>query len=660
MNEKGRMDDLASLFLPDLLHPLSSTDNGQSKPDESFFYQDRRSSLSTPLSSGLGMYMAFTDEPDQGEAAEVPLNVHQAYANNAYPQNPPQPQYIPTNYPNMPINIHNNIHANYQPHRFLPFPDQDMGHILHYSDFVPAEAGLLQPMRHHQLRQRLPVQPAFSPSTVIGQFEGLAWQGNDDFTSQLYSGHVTPDLQALGQRAIRNDQLLRPDIDLANARKDRPKPKKPLPEKVRTTAAKAAAPKINLDYSQEALSRLSVLAPNGELSCTLTDAAGRAVPCKFSASLDGRLLTNDQDNFNHISFYTGAPSQDEVFLPRVISCYRRNFVSVHFELSVDNFSGGLFVHGSPVNRLRIDIGAITEGTSPSAVPFMIMNDKDKGAKDKDKKDPSRPKITPVYLLDKSNPVELSSLASSNAFCIKKLQFKSATSNSSNLNYQTYYRLTSQLVAETDAGPKVLHDLIGASMTVRGRNPSFYQERKDIRIKTNSIDNIPLGDLESKLRDPLEPTSEPTIDSAQTVVKSEESEGIKTVDEEAEYESGDKASDSNDKDADGDSAAPNSPLEHSQSQSLSQPTQASQQQIMANVDEFIASKTKDSENNYHYFPILSVYYLPPINVVYFPHGVHQDKAADESNVSRESESKVSTPGVSTTMERKRGSKVYFRS
>lgn len=650
MDDKGRMDDLASLFLPDLLHPLSNTHTsaGEKAADVSFLVQDRSSNISTPLSSGLGMFMTFAEDRDQNGQGVSSANNFQ-YGPNGQIVNYPQNHYNSANFPNGSINYH----SNFQSHRYLPFPDQDFSHTLHYAEFIPAEAGLQQPLRHHQRRQMLPVQPAFSPSTVIGQFDGISWQGTDEFGLLLYSGS-TPEFAIPGQRPIKNEQFIKKDIGFNGLKKEKAKAKKVQPEK----GTKGATPQINVDYSPKTLSRLLVLVPNLVPVEVLTDSTGQIVATKFLAILDGRLLTNDQDNYNHICAHSGTPKADEVYLPRVISCYRRNFVSVHLKFTLDNFSGLLFFHGKPVNRFRIDIGAITEGKDQTPVPFMIINEKDKSTKEKDKKDSNRSKLEPVSLVEKSNPIELQDCRLENSFWIKKLQFKSATSNNSNLNYQTYYRLTAQLVAETDSDASVLHDLIGVCMTVRGRNPSFYQERRDIRIKSSSTEGYIGNELEDNLKQMLEPVSQSLVDSTPKYIKEEDNDETNTLKVGPNFDSGNgmvKNGTVEEYDDDGE----NTSSSQSDSRVLSQPVQVPPSQPVSSVDDFIASKTKDVEKNYHYFPILSVYYLPPINVVYFPHGAHQDTVADKTTTAREGDSKESTPGTSASVEKKRGSKVYFR-
>lgn len=671
MDDKGRMDDLASLFLPDLLHPLTS--DVPPVKDEPFLFQERRSNISTPLSSGLGMFMAVPDDRDAPEPEEPPNGQYSLFGQ---PQGYQVAQFGASTYPNGASTYYNN----FQPHRYLPFPEADFSHTLHYADFIPAEAGFQQPLRHHQRRQMLPVQAAFSPSTVIGQFDGVSWQTADEGPGPMYGGgHNGGDFAVPAQRILKSDSFARREAQLSGGDYSAGPPASA--PKTKRKKDKGSLANARFDYSPELLLRLLQLHPNLAPTHVLADSAGHQVASEFLASLDGRLMTSDQDNYNHLSVFSGSPIEDEVYAPRVISCYRRNFFSLHMNFKLGNFTGPLYLAGEPVVRFRIDIGAVAEGKEGDSVSFMIIKDKEKPEKNesdgianetdklkaRDKKDASRTKEVSVSLTEKSNPIELDNCGLENSFWIKKLQFKSATSNSSNINFQTYYRVTAQLIAETASGAHVLHDLIGVLMTVRGRNPSFYQERKDIRIKGNT--DGPGADKGSRKRT-VKPATE-SVENLLAFIKNESQDAVAPLEKRADF-----VQDTDNPDGANDSVTDSQNDSLKQSESVEDNTNdnasvgANTQQLApaiqnppatssaSSVSKMISSRRQEGKN-YHYFPILSVYYLPPINVVYFPHGAHQDNTNDESSVIKEADSDASTPATSTSVERKRGSKVYFR-
>lgn len=652
MNEKGRMDDLASLFLPDLLQPLSS-DVADVK-DDSFMFQERRSNISTPLSTGLGMFMAFPE--GDGHEQEEQLNTGQYGLNGA--TGPilglPSAQFNPAQFSNSAANYHNK----FQPHRYSPFPEVDFSHTLHYAEFIPAEAGFQQPLRRHQRRQMLPVQAAFSPLTVIGQFDGVLWQNIEDGPPQLYGGQNGPDFAVPTQRQQKADGLPRRDNfvnhndNLGEATVAPPKPQR---KKDNSTVEN-----IKFDYSPQLLLRLLQLHANSVCNQPLTDSIGKTISTDFLASLDGRLLTGDQDNYNYLTMFLEPPNEDDVYSPRVISCYRRNFFSLRMTFKVADFDRLLFVSGYPVQRFRIDIGAVAEGKEGETASIIITKDKEKLKKEGNGSDGDnnvktetkgvvRSKEVLVNITEKSTPIDVDSLGLDNTFWIKKLLYKTATSNSSNINFQTYFRVTAKLIAETASGSHVLHDFIGVPMTVRGRNPSFYQDRKEIRIKTyvNGHDSKTTGTKVQNLAEPSNP---------QPAVKTEYNDAVGVPQGDAELPGSRMTAGESDRKDLSLSLSTNSNEYPNNALQPAQPMNAKQQS--RSVEKMISAK-KENGKNYHYFPILSVYYLPPINVVYFPHGAHQDNTNDESSVTKDGDSDVSTPATNTSVEKKRGSKVYFR-
>lgn len=672
MSDKGRIDDLASLFLPDLLHPLS-VDATAGKNDDPFLWQERRSNISTPLSSGLGMFMAFADHRDDQQQQGTTTITQSGSGAAQYPQAQP----------------HAGSFGGYASHFYLAFPESDFSHTLHYADFIPAEAGLQPPLHHHR-RAMFPVQPAFSPSTVIGQFDSMAWPDDSGFQGADF---LTPRPPPPPAQAPRPRPKLLQIAKLSDTREPSPAHSKDVKRDKKDHKRRPdtiAVPQVQVDYSSAALARLLALAPRGA-AAPLTDVSGCPVAVSFAASLDGRLFTNDHDNYNYACASDGVPQRGTTIAPRVISCYRRNFVLVAVKAGLGAFLGRLFVQGEPVLRMRIDVGAEAEGmdrTKAQSPEFMVVTDKERG------KERTRPSAGgEISIVDKSTPVEVVELVGEAHFAIRKLQFRSATSNSSNIQHQTYYRLMVQLVAETPGGAHVVRELASACMTVRGRNPSFYEDRNDVRINqgdgaraTEDIDRAVKRESSELVQEedtdsaPYEALGtdvgaamsmgllQPTTDSGEGEGTSTDPESGLILARDAVAELGNEQNDLSEnapniehtkqvEQTEHESAHDHNP-NHSESESgTPQDADAGAlAQPMANVGEFIAAKTQNTDSNYHYFPILSVYYLPPINVVYFPHGAHQDSMT-ESSVTRE-DSKALSP-ASTGAEKKRVSKVYFR-
>ncbi|KAM9894334.1 hypothetical protein OXX79_008775, partial [Metschnikowia pulcherrima] len=74
---------------------------------------------------------------------------------------------------------------------------------------------------------------------------------------------------------------------------------------------------------------------------------------------------------------------------------------------------------------------------------------------------------------------------------------------------------------------------------------------------------------------------------------------------------------------------------------------------------LAGLSKKKGDKYHYFPISNVYYLPPINVVYFPHAAHHTDADADRDGEAKTDVGAHTPASQTGSDRKPSSKVYFK-
>lgn len=660
---KDRMDDLASLFLPDLLNPLAAGQDASVKREDEFMYQDRRSNISTPSSTGLGLIMLYGEgqgDITAGTSAEAASGAPDfGAANSNYP-----PQYghaIPGQYGNGQFPYGGPMgHYGTAPSA-RQFQEQNVGHSLRYADFVPAEAGFQQPMRHH-LRQHLIPQPSYSE--VIGQFDNMLWVSPGDLNSAvgpnqaltpgapMHMGPGGPDY-AFGGGFMLHGDLLRPGsanhvkVDNMVGPKAKPKPKgKPETNGSKKKSTASGKMDIKVDYSSNALVQLLDMTHTTDSSNRpQVLASTRDIPVNLRSFLHARMLTNDQDNFNYVLVKSGEVDPTKTYQPLVISCYRRNYINMYFSFSVDNPSGEqLYVAGEPIQSFSLEVSAIAEGNDLRLVPFLIALDKDPKA---NKEMTRTGDNLPIKIIDLVHRIGLHEAPADNYFMIKKLQFKSATANSTNLMYQTYNRLVVKLKAHTTSGDHILDELTSTPIIVRGRNPSFYRERNDILIKPRapyfkaSYTDVNSGGLETlDSVSFIRPSKSSEDDSAKEEIleKEEDSEDAEDVNSDSKEETNSQVDndDSDEQDDEEEQKTAEAPLN------------------AANLKEFIASMSENE--NYHYFPILNVYYLPPINVVYFPHGAHQ-AIPEKQETQTEGESKASTP--STLGATKRGSKVYFR-
>lgn len=234
----------------------------------------------------------------------------------------------------------------------------------------------------------------------------------------------------------------------------------------------------------------------------------------------------------------------------------------------------------------------------------------------------------IILLNDDQPVENGVV--DKYFVIKQCQFKSATPNNGHLNFQNYYHLIVKLLAvvadlyhddyyEEDPG---LAGASGASGTgggetneillcelklepiiVRGRNPSFYADREDMLIRGRLLYSKQSYKL--AISGGLEPGDDANFDNDGSATPA-------------------PPNDNNDQLDDSDARLPPS------REALELVPDALS--ALGNDSHDLLTLLR-----YKYFPILNVYYLPPINVVYFPH-LHRSKGelvpSDSSDPPRE--------------------------
>lgn len=503
---KPPLDDLATLFVGNNLQLATS----QPPPEEFSF--ERRSNILTPNLVGMLAFLGeYTPQfvsgwtpPDAAGLSGPESGLYDATPNGF--------SSVPNGYGGMTPNGYNGMPPAVGPQR--PY-DLGMGHPLHYAQFIAPEAGLFQ--------RQMYLVPAFTP-TAVNQSEMNLWP---DGPNPKPRGKTT------GAPTVAEE-------DTAGGKNGAPRAK-PARRAPKNTLLGSRTPKISIDYSTKAVTRLLDLRPEeGGLL--------------LSGFLHGRLFTNDQDNFNYMTVVTGQPDVTRKHKPQMVACYRRNFISIYLRV-------GSPMPPQPVpTQYRLEISAAVIGDDQEPVSFFVATAKSDTAKS-NALEPVSIGATHVFTV----PPEGGEVF----FAIKKLQFKSATANNINLNFQTYYQLRVRLYAGADASAPVVASLTSCPIVVRGRNPSFYEDRRDVLISGRA----PALRQSYTMNNDSEGVLAPALETA-LLPKREEAEPLAV----AEPEQTDGAD-------------------------------------------------THRRGRYHYFPMLNVYYTPPINVVYFPHGAHQ--AGDRS-------------------------------
>ncbi|OBA22448.1 hypothetical protein METBIDRAFT_11280 [Metschnikowia bicuspidata var. bicuspidata NRRL YB-4993] len=566
-------------------------------------------------------------------------------------------------------------------HNLLSFLSLDMGYMLHYMDPSLSEAASVHLRRpcQYPLAQ---FQHDYN-TTTQGQYDPTAWASTVEPATLnkgllepqqgiRYSPHGSGGLdmsnaEILGETGpvgrVSKDRRVKTETSGTFGHKTSKQPKTPLSQQKPDSLVVSP---ITVDYSDSALDQLVDLKPMQPITASQPVTSGQ-VPVKFCLQgfLNGRLLSNDQDNYNYIFLSVGTVHPNQVYQPQVISCYRRNFINLHLCFHIDSPSTSMTIGEEKILRLRVAVSAITDKDKAEQVA-LLANEHRTDPKDARKAGDS----LEVERIGTSHTINVAQCKRKSVWKVKKLQFKSATANSTNLVFQTYYRFLVQVFAETSTGSHVIEELASSPIIVRGRNPSFYHSKNDILIKAKSPGIAAsfghAGFAETLVSDDLagqesNPTSE--ISTMATAQKnSMDGSAIQEMKQESrspdlllkpdtpcsERESArsDHTHTSDDE---------NEPVDISKSKEENRVFQAPR-----DLQKILDSLSEKKSDKYHYFPILSVYYLPPINVVYFPHAAHHTESTSAPEDASTTESvNIHTPDSNSGNERKANSKVYFR-
>lgn len=474
-------------------------------------------------------------------------------------------------------------------------------HINHYSNYIPIEASA--PVLNNKNYPLVDYDMNYNEDLQkFNQFH-LPFRLYDQ---QLQQQQIQP-VQQQQQPQIQPVQQPIQPVELIEL--------EPVPAKKK--AKPSPTPNIMIDYKMSKLTNLLDFTPipeNEEFK--ILDDSNNEIKLNMTGFMNGKFFTNDSDNNNYIQLNPNESGSNSKIDPKVISCYRRNFIQLSLNLNLSNFQNDsnkilklqTTEYGYIITRVikwfKIDISAKTVSNNPRLVPIIITDDEDKVSSVKNH---SNDYVIPDPIKSSSyiipiNKINLENNTFNNYYTIKKLQFKNATPHNGNFTFQNYYNLKIKLSAVVadmyyddyvdknqelnidDKNEFTLMELVSKPIIVRGRNPSFYYERKDILIKGRNLN------LKSSFQD---------------------SDAIE-IDSNIESNNDFDDASSEDLPIGNDKSLP--PLMYSALQSKN-----------SNNNKLI----NQSNNKYKYFPILNVYYLPPINVVYFPHGAHQHKLSNSN-------------------------------
>lgn len=651
--KKDRLDDFTALFLPDILHPLASNAGlptagaGRSVKTEDFdmLNMGLGSSLLGHMLPGFGFTPGAEPSPAPGTTQPLSGTLAEQNADFTAPS-----------------------------------------HVSHYSSFVPIEAAaqpglhkqhLHLPAHHKQLHMSLfLVPPPYAPAGPLGQFQYPGGPSNGPFHGaggarndvNWYGGLEGFEMGPIG--GVPSELPYRDATPLGIMEEPESDPKRP-----RKKARRRVDPAVAAHYRPSKLTGLLDFQKFGpEPTYKLIDKDNNEVQLRFNGFLNGRFFTNDVDNSNYANTLRDEVKRrvDKRADPRVISCYRRNFIQVGVNMRLSNFSSASlkvlklqttefgYIVTRVVKWFKMEVLVNTNVLKTRQVPIVISP---VDAKEKMDALVAADAVVhePIYTLQ--HVITLNSadigedMAIDTYYIIKKLQFKNATPNNGNHNFQNYYHMKIRLSAvvadlyyddymddefaasaapddKADRNEVVLGELVTEPIIVRGRNPLFYFDRNDVLIKNRLILSRSSYDAAqtSQTRAPADENIQP-----EGIASPQDSDGEKASPKEPSV--GDENDDNDEND---DSSAPEEPCTRPMAPPRPPASHGSGSgsgngaggpvpplmyslSLSSSINLKAMSYKSSSDNaNYKYYPISNVYYLPPINVVYFPHRVHQQQ------------------------------------
>lgn len=361
---------------------------------------------------------------------------------------------------------------------------------------------------------------------------------------------------------------------------------------------------VLLNIAEKVLSLESIEQPS---VLTMQNENNNPISLSFSGQIGGRLYISPETLNKYPDFGSGNNTQlSQLF------CYRRNSINIKLQMNFEQLEN-LFIDGNLIDKLSIELSSslihskqdlnITnvikdreEFTFPNQINDVHTNKKCLRINE------SKRIFTIKELLQ--YPLQNNSLE----FVWEQIKFSSATANNRHDANNKFYKIIVEVKLLNNADDTLLgKQFESKNIIVRGRNPSFYSQKGDILIgnikrKTKTKTKVIHESKTPKTSttNTLKRKCDETIDPIPVFENEITTNPINKEPKEEELQ----------KDDIEDSKSPTPSLLFDE-----QPEQD---------DSNNSSSSSSSSSSYQYFKVEDNYYLPPVDVGYFPHHVHHNK------------------------------------
>ncbi|VEU23779.1 DEKNAAC104883 [Brettanomyces naardenensis] len=324
------------------------------------------------------------------------------------------------------------------------------------------------------------------------------------------------------------------------------------------------------------------------------DSSKKAISFTASGLVDGRFYFNSE--------YLRSSARDEF----PIACYRRNHITLEMFLDFSALPKVVVTEdGSQcdVEAIRLSVSSSSNfSREPVDLALFINHRKATTANPNSGSSSSEPAATEMV----GSTIDLNPFEGKKKVVLSRFQFKRATPNNGKCIIRDYYYLDVNIDLVVDDEPDTLHlaTLKSNAISVRGRNPSFYNERKDTLIVKDGEVEVKTEKQEKRSKviqkQPQLPAKLPKLPKIPSKLPTKLKVSAKL------------------------------PVKPPSKLPSKPPTKISLRlPAPSAIARLRKTPPKTPHARYRYFPIRSNYYLPPVRVYYLPHSAaHREIKMDD--------------------------------
>lgn len=403
-------------------------------------------------------------------------------------------------------------------------------------------------------------------------------------------------------------------------------------------------PKYNISDESQILEMISkkVLSFNdfnGGSNIRLSNEKNENIDLNFDGIINGRLYI-DPESFEK---FTATNGHIDSISPTQLFFYRRNSISINLKIEClkrDQYGKLYFeIAGQkiPFVKMSIELSNSLRKRNNDSTDISVIKEKEDfifNNNENDNKLTIKPNTNitllnqPEIIITDDDLIENDNLYE---VCWDQIRFKSATANNRHDATNKFYIIVINIRLFDMSDNVILQKKLESQpIIVRGRNPSFYSKKGDIllgKIKKQNNRNVKvendigISELPIKKRQKSSLGNKQVIDNnSSTEIANDTSENMQLkndnqlLDFERQIENQQYLNKMNNEDINVDSE-----------------DESDNNELLLNKEDDENDDYEGEKSSYQYFKVDDNYYLPPVEVGYFPHHVHHNKQVFKPNI-----------------------------